>query len=246
MTRLSDMMAIPRGIVAVVGGGGKTTLIWRLAQELKQNARVLIATTTKIRPPACLTLLSPTRAQVMDAFKNESLIAVGDPAPEGKLGPAAGLSDNLKGIADYVLIEADGSRGLPLKAPAAYEPVLPEHAALTVAVAGMSCAGLTVDQAAHRNALYAELSGLRLTDTVTPEAVARALTHSDGQRKNVNGRFMIVLNQTDTPQQLDFARKVAALTREDTWIVALRSRPDWAENWRDGRFENDIAGGNEP
>ena len=135
--RLCDCLNLPAGIIAVVGGGGKTTLIWHLAQELCQNATVLITTTTHIWPPDCPVLQNPTGAQVRDAFTRTTLIAVGDPTTEGKLGEPRCFMGNFAGLADYVLVEADGSRGLPLKAPAEYEPVIPAGAALTLAVAGM-------------------------------------------------------------------------------------------------------------
>ena len=237
---LSDRLAIPRGVTAVVGGGGKTSLIWRLAQELSLRATVLIATTAHIRPPACITLREPDRAAIRAAFLRHRLLAIGDPAPEGKLAQASRLRGDYRGLADYVLIEADGSRGLPLKAPGAHEPAMPGDPSLTIAVAGMSCLGRTVVQAAHRPALYAALAGLGEQDPVTPEAVAKVLADPAGQRKGVAGRFLIVLNQADTEERLAFARQIASRLAEETWITALASRPDWAERGTPGL----PAGGN--
>lgn len=227
--RLSDRLAIPRGVTAVVGGGGKTSLIWRLAQELSQRATVLIATTAHIRPPACETLLKPDPMAIRDALLRHRLLAIGDPAPEGKLAQASRLHGEYYGLADYVLIEADGSRGFPVKAPAAHEPAMPREPSLTIAVAGMSCCGRTVAQAAHRPALYAALTGLREQDLITPAAVAKALADPAGQRKGVPGRFLIILNQADTEERIAFAREVASLLTEETWIMALTARPDWAQ-----------------
>ena len=126
--RLCELLRVPRGVTAAVGGGGKTSLIWRLACELSENARVLITTTAHIFPPACETLLDPTPEQVRAAFAWGNLLAAGIPAEGGKLAEATALRGRYSELADYVLIEADGSRGLPLKAPAAHEPALPEGA----------------------------------------------------------------------------------------------------------------------
>ena len=232
--RLSAMLAVPRGITAAVGGGGKTSLLWRLAQELSQNATVLLATTTHMRPPACTVLLSPTAEAVREAFRHTRLLAVGTPAGEGKLAEVPALQASYAQLADYVLIEADGSRGLPLKAPAAHEPVLPDGAALVVAVAGMACQGQTIGLAAHRPALYAALAQLSEGAPVTPQAVACVLMHPMGQKKGVAGRFAVLLNQADTPERLAFAQEVASLLDAETLITALQTQPDFAEHWRSG------------
>lgn len=233
---LDEALALPRGMTAFVGGGGKTTLIRKLAEELSRTARVLIATTTKMWPPDCDTLISPTRRQIAEALTATRLLAVGDRTPEGKLTGTAALGGGGTELADYVLIEADGSRGLPLKAPAEHEPVLPQGASLVVAVAGMSCAGLTVREAAHRPERYAALAGLNETDVVTPEAVARVLCHPQGQRKGVAARFTVALNQADTPQRLDFARDVARRLPCEAVILALHSADGVLEHWREGRL----------
>jgi len=232
--RLSEALRVPRGITAAVGGGGKTALLKRLADELSQTHTVLLATTTHMWPPACETLLSPTRGEIAAAFRRTRLLAVGSPTPEGKLARAETLPDGYEGLADYVLVEADGSRGMPLKAPDAHEPALPGNAALVIAVAGMSCAGLTVTQAAHRPALYAGLACIGQNDVVTPRAVARVLTHPQGQKKGVTGRYLIALNQADTLERIAFARAVARLQPEETVLLALEAVPNWAERWLAG------------
>lgn len=233
--RLSDAMAIPKGITAVVGGGGKTTLIRRLAQELSESHTVLIATTTHIWPPDCHTLILPSRSQIADALREERLLAIGDPTPEGKLTAVQALQNQYEGLADYVLIEADGSRGFPLKAPAEHEPVLPDGSAMVIAVAGMDCMQKTIREAAHRPLRYAALCGLSQEDTVTPEAAACVLSHPMGQRKGVRERFVVALNQVDTPSQLLFARQIAIAMREEVYLLALQTKPNWSEHWKDGQ-----------
>ena len=232
--RLSALLNVPRGITAAVGGGGKTSLLLRLAQELSESATVLLATTTHIRPPACETLLNPTAEEVHAAFQRTNLLAVGEPTEDGKLREATGLRGQYEGLAEYVLIEADGSRGLPLKAPAEHEPVLPAGVSLVVAVAGMTCQGQPIATAAHRSALYAALCGLNESLPVTPEAVACVLNNPRGQRKGVTGRFCVLLNQADTPERLAFARAVAARLETETVIAALQAQPDFAERWLHG------------
>ncbi len=233
--RLSDALRIPRGITAAIGGGGKSTLLRMLADELTGQGTVLITTTTHIWAPAENLLTNPTRASIRHALTTTRLLTVGDPSPEGKLTAPRALNDDFTGLADYVLVEADGSRGLPLKAPAEHEPVLPAGTELVIAVAGMRCADMTIAKAAHRPERYASLTELAPDALVTPDAVARVLCHPEGQRKGVTGRFAVVLNQADTPERLAFARAVARLTPGDVWITALQTRPGWLEGWLDGK-----------
>ena len=74
MTRLCDLLEIPRGVTAVVGGGGKTSLINRLARELSESARVLRMTTTRIHPPDGPVLYTPTPQALQTAFERKRLI----------------------------------------------------------------------------------------------------------------------------------------------------------------------------
>lgn len=233
--RLSDALRIPHGITAAIGGGGKSTLLRTLADELTGQGTVLLTTTTHIWAPAENLLTNPTRALIREAWAKSRLLTVGDLTPEGKLAAPRALNGDFTGLADFVLVEADGSRGLPLKAPAEHEPVLPDETELVIAVAGMRCAGMTIALAAHRPERYARLTGLTPDAPVTPDAVARVLCHPEGQRKGVTGRFTAVLNQADTPERLAFARSVARLTPGEVWITALQTRPGWLEGWLDGK-----------
>ena len=51
---LRELLEIGLGLTALIGGGGKTTLMYHLAAELRQQGTVLVCTTTKIWPPAHL------------------------------------------------------------------------------------------------------------------------------------------------------------------------------------------------
>lgn len=231
--RLSEEMHVPHGITAAVGGGGKTTLLWRLARELSESARVILCTTTHIWPPACETLLDATREQIRAAKTN--LLCVASRCENGKLGPASLPPIVCAELADYVLAEADGSRGLPLKAPAEHEPAIPDGAALVLAVAGMQGLRLPIARVAHRPERYAAITGATLETTVTPEHIAAVLQSPYGQRKMVSCRFAAVLNAADTPQRLEGARACAARISGEAFVTALQTKPDFLERWRNGQ-----------
>ncbi len=228
---LSEALKIPRGVTAFVGGGGKTTAIYRLARELSESGRVLVATTTRIFPPDFPTLIDPNPEALDRAFHRHAVVAAGSVRGE-KLGPPQGLLTLLVRC-DYALIEADGARGRPLKAPAAHEPVLPEGADLVVAVMGIDGVGRP-GSAVHRPELYAHLTGKPMDAPVTPEDAAYVLCHPEGQRKLVRCAWRALVNKADGGAALDMARSCARRIPGEAVVASLRRDPIFVEVWRAG------------
>ena len=86
---------------------------------------------------------------------------------------------------DVVIVEADGSRRLPFKAPAAHEPVIPTSATIVVPLVGLDVLGQPLDaEHVHRPQLVAELTGAALGDPVTPAMIAAVLAHPQGGAKD--------------------------------------------------------------
>ena len=211
---LAAALDVPGGITALVGGGGKTTLMLRLARELAQSgARVIVTTTTHIFPPEGIPQGNPANAQeVAHALLLEPLLCLGKPSAEGKLSAPDLSMATLSQLADYVLVEADGAKRLPLKAPAEHEPVIPRETRLVVAVAGLDGAGQPIREIAFRPVLYAALCGKSEREAVTERDIARVLAHQDGQRKNVpqSARFAVLLNKADNAERKKTALAIAA------------------------------------
>lgn len=222
-------LAIPHGLTALVGGGGKTTLLWRLAKQFASCGRVLVTTTTHIFPPEDVPVLqNPTVKDIREAFISERLLCIGAPVENGKLADAGIPFFALLPLCDYIFVEADGAKHHPLKAPAANEPVLPKETACVIAVAGMSGIGKTIAQAAHRPDRYAGVLGCDTAHVITPEDVARVLCSDAGQRKHVASEipYYIVLNQADTKTLRDKGQQIAAALDKNvvtaTVITALQ------------------------
>lgn len=226
---LSAVFDIPQGITALVGGGGKTTLMLRLARELAQTgASVIVTTTTHIFAPDGIPTGNPANAdEVTHALLLEPLLCLGKPATDGKLSAPDLPISALKNLADYVLVEADGAKQLPLKAPAEHEPVIPRETRLVIAVAGLDGAGQKIRDAAFRPARYAALCGKAETGEVSAQDIARVLTHPHGQRKGVptGARFAVLLNKADDEARHKTALAIAAeleqLSVECVVIAAL-------------------------
>ena len=216
---LRRLLKLQPGIIAAVGGGGKTTVLQALCAALRVHSRVIFCTTTHIRQPQDLITLSGNdREQIAKVLCTENAACVGLPAEDGKLqAPACSISV-LAEMADYVLVESDGSRGLPAKAPAAHEPVLPQGCTHVLAIFGLDAIGRPLCEIAHRPQLVADLLDCAtLSHRLTPEDAACLLSSPRGQKKGVCDKmqYSIILNKADTPERCACALEIAQALPQD-------------------------------
>lgn len=203
---LSDFLEIRPGVTAVIGGGGKTTLLKTLGQELAQEHTVLLCTTTKIFPfsgvPCACTL------EELECLRKEHrLLCCGKRLTDsGKLTMPDIPMAQLAAIVEYVLVEADGSAGRPLKAHAQHEPVIPEEANQTICVVGASGFGKPVAQVAHRPEIYAGLAGIAETADADPVSEAAVLNAEALQDR-------VYVNQVETKTDAAAAGQLAERLR---------------------------------
>ncbi|MEW6114809.1 MAG: selenium cofactor biosynthesis protein YqeC [Thermodesulfobacteriota bacterium] len=196
--------------IALVGAGGKTTLMYRLAFELRaRGQKVVTTTTTKIFPPRPEE--SPQLVVIDDkpdltALRRElsefgHITVTGPRTASGKLDSVS--EENIReflAVADCVIAEADGAAGRPIKAPEAWEPVVASFTDLVIPVVGLDAVGRAVtDDVVFRLARFLEVTGLAEGVTITAEAVGRLLAHPQGALKNVPSRAQIIpyLNKLD-------------------------------------------------
>ena len=174
--QIAPLLRVGCGVTALIGGGGKTTLMYTLAEELESSGRVVMTTTTHIRRPAhCETLMDATENEVRAALARCRILCVAGREENGKLCAPGLPLETLARLADYVIVEADGARMLPLKAHAPHEPVIPPCAQRVVVVAGIDGVGRPIRETCHRSALYAQLAGADEDAAVTPEIAARVI-----------------------------------------------------------------------
>lgn len=213
---LASALRIEPGITAIIGSGGKSTLLKTLGLELMHAGdRVLLCTTTHMFPvagvpwdgsgrrldagpwkPGALHVPGCT-CEACASMSRGSICQAGILDPEtGKLSSPAEPLDQLAQRFNYVLAEADGSKRLPLKAHAAWEPVIPSGTANIVWIVGASGLGKPINEAVHRPELFCERCGCEPTDTATPERVAMVL-NAELQALKL-GTAHVMLNQVDT------------------------------------------------
>ncbi len=208
--RLCDALEICPGVTAVMGSGGKTGLILHLAEELRQRGTVLICTTTKMWLPQN-GVVCHTAQETAETLQKKRMAYLGEAdSHRGKLLPPAFVG--WETLADFVLVEADGAAGRPLKAHAPWEPVLPENRQQTICVVGAAGIEQPMGEVAHRPEIFAALCGAEIEDIATPERIAAVL-----QKENFPSRIFI--NQTDAAREADVQRLAQLLP----WPVAAGS-----------------------
>lgn len=202
---ITPLLHIRPGVTAIIGGGGKTTLMYTLGEELSKAGRVILTTTTHIYVPThCPVLTEARKEDVVAALQKTPLICVGERGKEGKLSSPLLPVETLATLAEYVLVEADGSKGLPLKAHAPCEPVIPVCTGNTILVVGMDGLGQPVEKVCHRKELYATLTEKSLTAPVTAEIAARVII-----KEGFGNR--VYINKVETEPQWQAAQTLAEL-----------------------------------
>lgn len=171
-------------VISVVGAGGKTSLIFAWARELAAAGKNVVITTTTH-------MYRPERMEE-DGIR---IVVSDDPErPDKVMAPPAEVLDGLRETADVVLIEADGSRRMPLKWPAPWEPVVPDYTDFTVCVAGLSAIGKKTSDVVYR---ADELPDRLKRETVDMNLMHAMISSREGGQKGVRGDFRVFMNQVD-------------------------------------------------
>lgn len=213
---------------AFVGAGGKTSAMFLLARQLP--GKIIVSATTHLAEEQLALVDGHCTVKTVASAQREFKRALKDPTGKiflftgslGADGRTEGLSgntlDTLFNLSTRnhlpLLIEADGSRQKPLKAPGAHEPAIPPFADTVIVVAGLQGLGKPLtEEWVHRPEIFALLSRLPVGAKINPEALARVLSHPAGGLKNIppSARRFALLNQADTPRSVLQARQVQKL-----------------------------------
>lgn len=214
----------PSSRIAFVGAGGKSSAMFELARQLPPP--VLVTATTH---------LGVWQLKLADRYfqvEVEGDIALVDKRElSGVIGilgkmiepeRVAGLSfESIKRVFSLaedlqspVLLEADGSRQLPLKAPASHEPPIPPDVNSVVVVVGLSALGNPLNPNwVHRPEAFSKLSGLPEGEKITLDGIAKVLNSGDGGLKNIppKARRIVLLNQAGTLERKSQAHSLSQL-----------------------------------
>jgi probable selenium-dependent hydroxylase accessory protein YqeC len=211
------------GVITIIGSGGKTSLLWSLARIFADGGRrVLVTTTTRMGAPddasglfdrftdgAGLTPLAPpgiTFAGLHEKGSSKTLAL-----------PCGVLSALIK-VFDTTLIEGDGSRTLPLKGWADYEPVVTPRTTVTVGIMPLWPLGMPATEGIiHRLPLFCALTGAREGERLCAGHLAAAISgiREDGARGRglfacARGKRILFFNQTEDEAAMQNAAEVTA------------------------------------
>jgi len=245
--------------VAFVGAGGKTSGMFILARELLESPSapnsVMVSTTTHLglfqaANADCHIVIKDGHdlASLRDNFPNGLVMVTGEPAKSEKFRITGIPPEEMLALADIhhfpLLIEADGARMLPLKAPADYEPVIPSFVDTVVVLAGLSGIGKPLsNEWVHRPEKFAELSGLALGEKITPRALQDVLLHPLGGMKNIpsHSHRVVFLNQAEGDELQSTAYKMTPALLEKYHAVVIGSIFQPTEVGINNKGEGDLC-----
>ncbi|MBN2106391.1 MAG: putative selenium-dependent hydroxylase accessory protein YqeC [Deltaproteobacteria bacterium] len=202
-------------VISLIGGGGKTTAMFLLADEFKAlGKKVLVTTTTNIfvpEPWQCDEFLLEGCADVnaLAARPGGSITCLGNGLIEGairkvkSIDPAFIDALNRAGHFDCMLVEADGAKRKAIKAPADYEPVIPLSTTMVLGVIGLDCLGKPVsEETVHRCELFCACTGRKPGDMIDRESIVRLIMAENGLFKGAPAasRKVVLLNKADTAE----------------------------------------------
>jgi probable selenium-dependent hydroxylase accessory protein YqeC len=238
-SHLPDLWRLgPGEVISVVGAGGKSTLLELLARQYeREGERVILATTTRMWPPqpgadarplVTATDLPGLLAQ-LEAAPERSPVVGRSVLPNGKLEDVPqewvpALRD--LGWVGAVIVEADGAAGRPLKAPAAWEPVVPDCTTLMVVMSGLDSQGARLDEdSVHRPKIVGRLLGLSQGAILPDDAPLRAALLGYRPVRPPHGRMLVLLNKADAfPVSRGLARAAESADVE-VWAGSTGTTP---------------------
>jgi probable selenium-dependent hydroxylase accessory protein YqeC len=218
---LDALSSTPGHLIALVGAGGKTSLLYRLAAEARaRGLRVLLTTSTHLgSPPAGVPLLldegTDLEVRLATALDLHGVVLLAGRVerPDKLAGLPPERVDTLARLADLTVVEADGARGGSLKLPADHEPVVPRSAGLVVVVAALDVLGQPLDGGlVHRLDVVRRATGAGTGTIVDAALVTRALAHPAGYLARVPtaARLAAFLNKAEDASGLAAAEQIAA------------------------------------
>ena len=216
-------------LVSVVGAGGKTTLTFAVASQL--SGRRIITTTTKMgrdQHGDAPVLIDPSDDEVAEALVSHELVQVWGGVDRHK---AIGCDPDSVGrwltLADHVVVESDGARRKPFKAPRVFEPPVPQLSTTVIAMIGADALGRVIADRCHRPLRVAAVGECSPYERLTPAIAARVLTSHRGTRKNVpaNARFVVAINKVKPDDQAaaDLA-EILSTAGQETLAISYHSR----------------------
>jgi molybdenum cofactor cytidylyltransferase len=232
MAPLIDLRDIAAGLalgdhslVALVGGGGKTSVMHALGRTLRGST--VLTTTVKMgadQQDGHPVLIDPSDRDVITAAATEPVVVWSRVEGQKAIGVDPARCDAWFTAVDHVVVEADGSRQSPFKAPANFEPVMPRTTTVVTSLIGIDAIDRVIADRCHRPMRVAALAGVRPYDRLTVDGAAKVLRHERGQRRSVppGARFVVVVTKVDAASMGWFVELADELERGGVEVIGIR------------------------
>lgn len=221
MKSLADIFDIKKGdIVSIVGSGGKTTLLSHLAKELKNENKVLMSTSSKMFMPSSDTydyLYNNLQSYLNSNLHINNGIMVISKSYNSDTNKLIGIDDSDLDVLfkdfEIILLEADGSRNLPMKGWKNHEPPVLNSTNKTIGIIPIDC----INKKANREFIYGFEEFNIITDNseyINFEAIGKICSSEDGIFKNSKGRLYLFLNKADTNDEIYISKELSKYLKE--------------------------------
>ncbi|MEA4811555.1 MAG: selenium-dependent molybdenum cofactor biosynthesis protein YqeB [Anaerolineaceae bacterium] len=236
---LHFLAGLQPGPAAVVGAGGKSTLLGFLAQHLA--SQTYLSTTTKLAAAQSALaerhfIMDKTEPLPLDEMAQQTgAILLTGPREKDKWTALQepqlnALKEEAKRQEAWLILEADGSKGRPVKAPAAYEPAIPPWAAFCMVMAGLGAVGKALtEETAHRPQEFSQVAGLLPGAEISLDALICVMCSPCGGLKNIppQSKRLALLNQADLcAEALTRRQEISAVLHQAgydfVWIGSLK------------------------
>ena len=201
---LNKIFEIKKGdMISIVGAGGKTTLMFLLANELKNKGKVLVTTTTKIYNPSeevDSLALGEEGYKFLKSINDNGIYAYGEYInDENKLiGADVEILNGLTDSFDYILVESDGSKRKDLKAWNNNEPVVSSITSNTIGVLSLKTINMEINnENIHRLKEFTSLTNSKEGQKVNLDTLIEVIFNKKGLFKEAIGEKVLFLNKVD-------------------------------------------------
>lgn len=212
MTLSSLIFKKPYHVVALIGSGGKTTLIRTLARENRLSKQVFISNTLNMEriPESEVDFIDYNFREdySLSDYKRPGVYVLAyDITPNNSLrGLPLEVLENQAAHFDLSLIECDESRQRPLKAWRHNEPVLLEATDMTLGILDISSIGLQISvDTVHNLDVFCDLTGKQVGDIITREDVKRLILDPSMMYRSAIGKRVLFINKAENPITLKYA-----------------------------------------
>lgn len=226
------MTEIERRVISLVGGGGKTTTMYSLAEIFREEGKkVIVTTSTHLQTPS-EEIRARNIDEVRSLWKSGQIAVIGTDCISDKKSESDGQKEEKKSVrkmsmpepeflqealmeADIVLIEADGAKHFPCKVPIEKEPVIIPECTDVVAVMGMDTLGKPLEEVCFRKDLAVQFLNTGYEHLMSEDDIAKILSSVQGARKGVEDRkYYVVLNKCDDEICKERAGKIRSMLKE--------------------------------